>query len=119
MYFLLACSGPHALATIRRNVLFSLSQAVILGLLCWASLSLWRHSGRRRWLLPALCLALLVLHPTWIDGGGSGDCGYGMVRMAIGYNVVAVIIVVSQGMSLARSRRARSKFWGPVDNIDA
>ena len=119
MYFLLACSGPGALATIRRNGLFSLSQAAVLGLLCWASLHLWRRAGRRSRVFPAICFTLLALHPTWMDGGGSGDCGYGMVRTSILFNSVALFIVVFQGVSAARSRRSQAKAQVPASEIAA
>jgi hypothetical protein len=73
---LMACSGfdgpPAALA---QNIATANDQAAVAAALCVASLALFAVKPRR-WVMPALLLALLALHPAWTIGAEGGDCGF-------------------------------------------
>jgi len=115
MHALLACSGPGAPATIGRNILFSFSQALVVGLLFWASLVLWRWSGRPRRAFPALCLALLVLHPAWTVNAVSGDCGYFKAGTSVVISGAAVILVSLQATIYVLAKRRAKGSPSPED----
>jgi hypothetical protein len=92
---LLACSGPGAGATISRNIEFAYGQAACGALLAAVSLGLCLAACRRR-LYPALCAALLAVHPAWTVSALGGDCGALKAGAAVAFTGAAALLVVAQ-----------------------
>ncbi len=135
MVNLFACSGPGAHATIGFNIIVSFLEAVIVGLLVRASLSL-RHRFIRRigglpphgfgllvlhpawWisaLFPALCFGLFVLHPAWWISAVNGDCGHFKILASTIITIAAVVLVSIQAtIDIATKRRTTSTHKSPT-----
>ena len=104
--WLLACSGPGAMATIARNIAFARQQAAVVGVLTAASLALW-VPFHRRIRYPAGCLALLSFHPIWWMSAVKGDCGYGLADAALKASLLALGAVILQARYAVWVRRSR------------
>ena len=114
---LLACSGPGAGAAIAKNTANRYAHAAVAGGLLLTS-ALVLVLGSRRWLVPAILLGLLILHPAWtISGLGIGDCG--MLRRDVSW-LFTGLGVVALGWQVGRhmgSRRWRAPTRGAAEPL--
>ncbi len=106
--WLLACSGPGAMATIAGNIAFARHQAEVVGLLTALSLALWAKFNRRM-RYTAICLSLISFHPAWVMSATHGDCGYHMASSAMWVTLFALLTVLMQASYVVRVRRSRVK----------
>jgi hypothetical protein len=98
-----ACSGPGAGETIARNIAIGYTHAAIDGGLLALSLGLWWFVSRQR-VFPAICAALVLLHPAWTVSAIGGDCGYLKRDLSWVFTGIAVLSLVGQAAWAVRVR---------------
>jgi hypothetical protein len=96
----LGCSGVNVGAIIHENDVYSRWNAAFFSLLFLLSALLW-HSSKRHGIYPSLMLGLLILHPAWWLGTGSGDCGNEKADYSFDLSVLSVLTITVQCLHLA------------------
>jgi hypothetical protein len=94
--YLFSCSGPGAGETIARNIATGYTHAAIVGGVFVVSLVLYAI-GPRRWIVPAIVLALIMLHPAWTISATRGDCGFLKRDASWVFTVIAALAIFTQG----------------------
>lgn len=93
---LFACSGPGAGKAIVQSIEIGYTHAAIDGGLFVVSFVLFA-TGPRRWIVPAILLGLLILHPAWTISAISGDCGFLKRDVSLVFTGIGTLAVLVQG----------------------
>jgi hypothetical protein len=112
---LFACSGPGAGETIARNIGIGYTHAAIVGGMLVASFVLFAI-GPRRWIVPAIILGLVALHPAWTISAISGDCGFLKRDASWVFTGIGTLAIVAQGVFALANRRTENPFDSAADD---
>jgi len=102
----IACSGPGALQVMFISTWMGYAHAAATAALLAVSLFVAIFS--RRWLMPALILLLLAIHPAWTISAYHGDCGTMKDQACWLFTAATMAMLCWQANSWARTSRAIS-----------